>query len=185
METPQTDTLKPRTIANAPDAAKPILEKIQKSYGFIPNLMATFANSPAVLEGYLSMDAAWEKGSFSAQERQLILLAASVENRCAYCMAAHSTILKDMMKIDPAVVTAVRSRQTLSDRRQDALVTTVRELVAERGHLSEATRKRFFDQGFSSVQLMEVLIGIALKTVSNYLDHFNPTEIDAAFSANR
>ncbi len=175
------NSLKPQTIQSAPDASKPYLQEIQKGYGFIPNLMATFANSPAVLEGYLALDHAWGKGTLTAQERQLILLTVSVENSCGYCTAAHSTVLKGMMKVDPAIVHAIRSKVSIGDAKKDALVAVVRELVSERGHISEVTQKKFFDQGYTPVQLMEVLVGLALKTISNYLDHLNPVEIDAGF----
>jgi AhpD family alkylhydroperoxidase len=57
-------------------------------------MMAIFANNPAVLQGYLALDAVFEKGSFTPRERQIILLAASVENHCNYCAAAHSTIVE-------------------------------------------------------------------------------------------
>jgi uncharacterized peroxidase-related enzyme len=176
-------TLKALTIENAPEGSKPTLQAIQKGFGFIPNLMATFANSPAVLEGYMAMDHAWEKSSLSPLDRQLILLAASVENSCDYCTAAHSTILVGMMKVDRKITKAIRGRTSTGDAKKDALIAVVRELISERGRISEATQKRFADQGYTSVQLMEILIGIALKTVSNYLDHFNPTELDAAFKA--
>lgn len=175
--------LKPQTIESAPQASQPALQAIQKGFGFIPNLMATFANSPAVLEGYMAMDHAWEKSSLSPSDRQLILLTVSVENACGYCAAAHSTILKGMMKVDAKIVQGIRGRTSTGDAKRDALVATVRELVSERGQLSEATQKRFLDQGYTPVQLMEILIGIALKTVSNYLDHLNPVALDQAFQA--
>jgi alkylhydroperoxidase family enzyme len=150
----------PQTIATAPDATKPILEQIKKSYGFIPNLMAIFANSPTVLEGYLALDSIWEKSSFPPRERQLILLAASVENDCDYCVAAHS----------------------VPDAKINALVTLVKEIVRERGYASEETIHRFIAAGYRKEQVMELLIGIALKTISNYLDHISPAPIDQAFA---
>lgn len=177
------ESLKPLTVETAPAQARATLQALQKAFGFIPNLMATFAHSPAVLEGYLAMDHAWEKSSLSPSDRQIILLAASVENSCGYCTAAHSTVLTGMMKVDRKVTKAIRGGSSTGDAKRDALVALVRELVSQRGHLSEATRKRFLDHGYTPVQLMEVLIGIALKTLSNYLDHFNPTEIDPAFKA--
>ncbi|MFX5510123.1 hypothetical protein ABTD49_19735, partial [Acinetobacter baumannii] len=73
-----------------------------------------------------------------------------------------------MMKVDKKVAQAIQNRGSTGDPKKDALVASVRELISERGQISEATRKRFADQGYSSVQLMEVLIGIALKTVTNY-----------------
>ena len=174
--------LNPLKIEEAPEGSKANLQALHKSLGFVPNLMATFANSPAVLEGYMAMDKAFEKSSLKPVDRQLVLLAASVENNCEYCKAAHSTILASL-KVDKKIIKAVRSRTSTGDSKKDALVDVVRELVSERGAISEATQKRFFGQGYTSVQLMEILLGIALKTVSNYLDHFNPTELDSVFKA--
>lgn len=173
--------LTPLTTETASDKAKPILAQIKKSYGFVPNLMATFANSPAVLEGYVGLDKSWEGSSLSSVERQLILLAVSVQNECGYCTAAHSTVLKGGLRVSAETVKAVRQGNPLQDPKHDALVRLTREIVAERGHVSEATMKRFLDAGYNGTQVMEVLIGVALKTISNYLDHMNPVPLDAAF----
>jgi uncharacterized peroxidase-related enzyme len=176
--------LTPQTIATAPEGSKPALEQIQKGFGFIPNLMATFANSPAALNAYLSMEAVWEKQStLTPKERQMVLLTASVENHYNYCKAAHSTVLKGMMKVDAAIVNAIREKKVLSDSKLDALVNFTRELVQERGYVSENVKAEFLNQGYSEAQMMEVIIGVALKTVSNYTDHINPVEIDAGFKA--
>ena len=85
MSTATNTLYTPLTIATAPEASRPVLENIQKSFGFIPNLLAVFANNPTVLQGYLVLDALYEKGSFTPREQQLILLAVSVENHCNYC----------------------------------------------------------------------------------------------------
>lgn len=173
-------TLTPQTVESAPQGSKAILQAIQKRNGFIPNLMATFASSPALLNGYVGLDTAWQKSSFSALERQLILLAASVENRCGYCIATHATALKDL-KVNPQCILAVRNRGSLGNQRLDALVMLTRELVLERGFVAPNTRRRFVAAGFNEVALMEVLIGVALKVMSNYLDNLAPIAIDAAF----
>jgi uncharacterized peroxidase-related enzyme len=173
--------LNPVTIQTAPAESRPTLEKIQKGFGFIPNLMATFANSPTVLNGYMALDAIYEKGTFSPVERSLILLAASVVNECGYCTAAHSTVLKAFMKVPADVVAAVREGKALSDPKFDALVKYTREVVETRGHVSESTINHFLSAGYAAPQAMEVLVGVALKTISNYLDHINPTTIDDAF----
>lgn len=174
--------LSPLTIETAPAESRATLEGIKKGFGFIPNLMATFANSPTVLHGYLAMDSVWEKGTFTPQERNLILLAASVENECGYCTAAHSTILKGFLHTPVEVVAAVRSGTPLVDAKLNALVTLTKEIVAQRGHVSEATVDAFLAAGYTAPQVMEVLIGVALKTISNYLDHINPATLDAAFA---
>lgn len=176
-------TLNPLTIESAPEGSKETLQAIQKGFGFIPNLMATFANSPAVLNGYMGLDAAWGQSSLTPKEQQIILLVTSVENNCRYCTAAHSTILKSMMKTDPAIVKAVRHRTEIPDLKLNALALFTREVVAERGRVSEDTKNRFIAVGFNEISMMEVLVGVALKTISNYLDHLNPTTVDPAFIA--
>jgi uncharacterized peroxidase-related enzyme len=173
----------PLTVATAPEASKPILENIQKAFGFVPNLMATFANSPAVLQGYLAMDGVFEKGTFTPVERQLILLAASLENNCDYCVAAHSTIAKGFLHAPAETIATVREGKTLVDQKQDALVNLVREIVRERGFASPATVEAFLAAGYQKPQVMELLLGVALKTVSNYLDHLSLATIDQAFAA--
>lgn len=183
MNTATESLFAPLTIANAPETSRPYLERIQKANGFIPNLMAIFANSPSVLEGYLALDAVYEKGSFTPRERQIILLATSVENNCNYCTAAHSTILKGPLHAPAEIVSAVRQGTTLPDAKLNALVTLVKELVRERGYAKEETIQSFIAAGYRKEQVMELLLGIALKTISNYLDHISPAPIDPVFTA--
>ena len=176
-----TETLfAPLTIETAPQTSKPALEEIQKSLGFIPNLMATFANSPTVLEGYLTLSAVFEKGSFTPRERQIILLAASVENNCNYCAAVHSQIANTLLRTPAEVMAAVHNNTPVPDAKLNALVSLVRELVRERGYAKERTIQKFLAAGYKKEQVMELLVGIALKTISNYLDHISPTPLDHA-----
>lgn len=177
------NALKPLTVETAPEGSKETLQAIQNGFGFIPNLMATFANSPAVLTGYMGLDAAYAKSSLTPKEQQLILLVVSTENNCRYCTAAHSTILKHMMKVSPDLVSAVRAKSEIPDAKLNALAKFTRELVSERGFVSEKTKQNFVASGYSDVAMMEVLMGVALKTISNYLDHLNPTPIDQSFES--
>jgi uncharacterized peroxidase-related enzyme len=151
----------PLAIASAPEASKPVLENIQKSFGFIPNLMAIFANNPTVLQGYLTLDAIYEKGSFTPRERQLILLAASVENHCNYCAAAHATIAKGALHTPADVVAAVRNNTPVPDAKLNALVSLVKELVRGRGYAKDETLQNFIAAGYKKEQVMELLLGIA------------------------
>lgn len=185
MNNATSNLLLPLTVAAAPAASQPVLEGIKKSFGFIPNLMATFANSPAVLKGYLALDAEWEQSAFTPAERQLVLLTASVENECGYCTAAHSTIAKAFLKIPAATVAAVRTGVPTGVEKTDALVALTREIVSRRGHVDADTIARFLAAGFSKPQVMELLLGVALKTISNYLDHVNPAPLDAAFAGEK
>jgi uncharacterized peroxidase-related enzyme len=171
----------PQTVESAPEQSRPILQNINKAFGFIPNLMATFANNPSVLQGYLALDGAFEKGSFTPVERQFILLAASVENKCGYCTAAHSTLAKGFLHAAPEVVSAIRNGTPIADKKTNALVNLTREIVRERGFVKQETVDAFLNAGYRKEQVMELLLGVALKTISNYLDHISPTALDQAF----
>ena len=175
----------PQTVESAPENSKPILQNVNKAYGFIPNLIATFANNPSVLEGYLALDGVFEKGSFTPVERQLVLLAASVENNCNYCTAAHSTIAKGFLNAAPEIVSAIRNGTPIADKKTNALVNLTREIVRERGFVKQQTIEAFLSAGYRKEQVMELLLGVALKTISNYLDHISPTPLDQAFEAEK
>ena len=132
----QISLLPPVSVETAPERSRPLLENIQKSFKFIPNLFGVFANSPAMLEGYLGLEKTFGKGSLSPVERQIVLLSASVENRCDYCIAAHSTLLKAFLHVPAEVVSAVRSNEPVSDPKLAALIALTKEIVTERGHVS-------------------------------------------------
>lgn len=171
----------PLGLDTAPEKSRPLLEKTRKSYKFIPNMFGTFANSPVLLEGYLGLEGVFEKGSLTGAERHLVLLAASIENDCNYCVAAHSAVLKAFLHVPAEVVSAVRSNLPLPDPKSNALVALTREMIAKRGRVGAQTIENFLAAGYRKDQILEVLIGVALKTMSNYTDHISPNVLDPAF----
>jgi uncharacterized peroxidase-related enzyme len=172
--------LSPLTIDNAPAASRPGLEAVRRQLGFIPNLFATFAESPTLLSGYLALAGAVSKGSLSAVERQIVLIAVSAENDCEYCVAAHSTVA-GMLRASAALVQAIREGAPTTDSRIDALVSFVRTTVRTRGNVPDGTVEAFLAHGFTKDQLGEVMLGIGLKTISNYFNAVAGTPLDDAF----
>lgn len=169
------------TNENAPEESKPLLNAAKENFGFIPNLLGEFAESPAVLEGYLKLNEIVGKTDFTPKEQQLAILAVSVENQCHYCSAVHSTILKNQLDVDETVVEAVRNGEQLINKKLDALVTYVRNAVAQRGFVEEADIQAFIDAGYTKRQVLEVNLVIALKTISNYTNHLAHTPLDEPF----
>lgn len=172
------------TITDAPEPSKPLLEKVQKSLGFIPNLYATFAESAAVLGGYLALSASLDKGALSASERQLVEIAVSTENRCTYCVAAHSTIA-EMVRARPEIVTAVRTGALTGDPRIDALVAFTRAVVANKGFVPDTAVAAFLGAGYSKAQLLEVVGHVGLKVIANYVHALAKFPVDEAFQQQR
>ena len=95
------------TVETALPDARPLLEGPPRQLGFLPNLLAGLSNSPETLASYLDLAKHFSKVGLTGIEMQTVLVVASVENACAYCVAAHSTFATSM-KIDPAVLTALR-----------------------------------------------------------------------------
>lgn len=173
----------PATTETAPEGSRANLSAVAQKYGFTPNLIATMANSPALVQGYLDLDAQFNRTGFTPSERQIILLTVSSVNDCGYCIAAHSTIAKGMLKVDAVIVAAIRAGQPVADPKLNALVNLVREIIEARGHASPTTVEAFLAAGYQSEQLLELLLGVAIKTISNYLVHLSPIELDVPFQA--
>src|SRR5574341_906443 len=108
------------TPDTAPADAKPALASVQSKMGFIPNLYGKLATAPAALDAYLTLSGIYDKTSLSPAERQTVLLAASVENKCGFCVAAHSAGAK-RAKAPQEVVAAIRERRPVPDPRLGAL----------------------------------------------------------------
>ena len=175
--------LNQQTIESAPEASRPLLEGAQASFGFIPNLLATFANSPAVLEGYLGVSGAFGKSSLSATEQEVVTISASIENGCTYCVAGHTTI-GQMRKVEAGVLNALRDQATLTDPKLEALRDFTLAVVRDRGWVREESQQAFLDAGYTSAQALEVVLGVTMKTLSNYTNHLAETPLDSAFEAN-
>jgi uncharacterized peroxidase-related enzyme len=171
------------TIETAPAASRPLLEGIQRSFGFVPNLFGVFAESPAALRGALAIYEAFSKSSLSPAEQQIVMLAVSEANDCEYCVAAHSTIAKRMVKVDPALIDAARRRLPLVDAKLDALVKFTRKLVEQRGIVADADVAAFLEAGYTKAQIVEVLLGVGMKTFNNYVDHIAHTPLNDQFKA--
>jgi len=171
------------TVESAPAGSRPQLEGIARSFGFVPNLFAVFAESPAALQGALAIFQAFSSSSLSPAEQQLVMLAVSEANDCQYCVAAHSTLAKRFAKVDPALVSATRRREPLADAKLDALVAFTRKVVEQRGMLAAAEVQAFLDAGYTKAQVIEVLLGVGMKTFNNYVDHIAHTPLNDQFKA--
>jgi len=166
---------------DAPAASRELLDQAQRYFGFVPNLLACMAHSPSALRAYLNTNIFFQYGTLTPAEQQVVLLTASQENKSAYCSASHSALARFFVDVPGEAIAAIESGQPLSDPRLNALVNLTRELVAQKGHAAQQVIDAFFESGYSKDKLLEVLIGIGLKTVSNYFHHVSPVEIDSQF----
>ncbi|MGE3680203.1 MAG: carboxymuconolactone decarboxylase family protein [Bdellovibrionales bacterium] len=172
-------------VNSAPADSKVLLEGVQKKFGFVPNLMKVFAESPVALQAYGAVSEILEKSSFSPIERQLVLLAVSYANKCEYCVAVHSMISKNTPEVDKQDVEKLRQGEPLTNKKLDILVQFTKQLVSERGFVSEAEQKKFLNAGYTPQNILEILVAIGLKTISNYTNHLAQTPLDEAFQSEK
>ena len=164
----------------APEGSKPILGAVQKNWGFVPNLIRLLADAPAAVEAYTSLGEIFEKTSFSNTEKQAVLLAVSQVNGCEYCLAAHSTIA-GMKKVPADVIEAASSGGTFADAKLDVLAKLTRSITETRGWPEQGLLDAFYAEGYSTANYLELLVGVTMKTLSNYVNHQANTPIDEAF----
>lgn len=177
-------TFKLHNLDSAPAGSLPILDAANKGLGFIPNLYAHLASSPATLQAYKQLGALLEQSALTPEEQQAVLITVSVENRCAYCVAAHSFMARNMVKVAADRISALRSGSPLPDVKLNVLVTFTRAVVRERGWVADSSElKAFFAAGYTQQHALEVLLGVAMKTLSNYTNHLTDTPLDAAFAS--
>jgi len=164
-----------------PESQK-VLDSIEARLGFVPNLFATLAQQPGVIEAFVALDGAFSETSLTAIERQTILLAASVANDGRYCVAGHSIFGRSIGMPEQAI-SAIRSGGKVADERLSALHTFVGRLIQARGHAKPEDIDALARSGFSREQTMEIIMGITVKMFSNYVDSALQLTLDEQFEA--
>ncbi|WP_428028012.1 carboxymuconolactone decarboxylase family protein [Altererythrobacter sp.] len=158
------------------EAVSSLFNAIRQKMGGVPNILRTMAQSPAALEAYLGFSGAIGNGRFTAAQSELAALAAAGENSCDYCASAHSALGK-MAGLDQPDMQQVIAGGNL-DGGDGAIVTLTRQILNQRGVLSDADVEAFYAAGFDEGHLVELIALTALNIFTNYFNHIAATEID-------
>lgn len=165
------------SIEAAPAGTQPLLQAVKQQLGSVPNLFRVIASSPAALEGYLGLNGALAKGSLDAETRERIAIAVAELNGCAYCLSAHSFMGKNLAKLDDAEIAANRHGAS-NDPKADAALRFATRLVLERGHVSDTDLASVKAAGFDDGEIIEIVLHVALHTLTNYVNEVAKTAID-------
>lgn len=169
------------TIHTAPEASRALLDASNKEWGFIPTLHAILAESAPTLEGYQRLFGLVSQSSFSPAEQQVIYLAVNVLHECEYCTAGH-TYLARMVKLPEDTIEALRAGESIADAHLQTLREFAEAVVRERGFVGDDVVQRFIDAGFTEAQVLEVVLIVATKTISNYVNHIAHTPSESFMS---
>jgi len=164
----------------APEGSKPLLEKSNAAFGRLPGLHKVMAESPQLLEGYQMLHKLFQETEFDADELTVVWQAINVEHECHYCVPAHTGIAK-MMKVSDEITNALRDETPLPNEKLEALRTFTIQMVRERGNVSQEQMQAFFDAGYSHRAVLDVVLGLSQKVMSNYINHMAETPVDEVF----
>jgi len=167
----------PATVDAAPTAAQPLLDGVKAKLGSVPNLFRLLAVSPAALEGYLGLSGALSKGSLDALTRERIALAVAEFNGCGYCTSAHAFIGRNMAGLSDAEIAANRNGDS-TDARAAAAVKFAVKVVEARGQVSDTDVASIRLAGYSDAEVVEIVLHVALNTLTNYVNEVAETTID-------
>lgn len=170
------------TRESAPEGSHGVMDAYTERFGFVPNLINILAESPAATQGYAHTYGLLADTDFSPAEQQLLFLTISRTNGCTYCVSAH-TMAGTMVGLDNDTIDAVRDGRPILDPKLAALSGFAVKVVEKRGHLSRDVINDFLTAGYSKAQILEVLLAVATKTISNYMNHIAETPLDEPFAA--
>jgi len=170
------------TKATAPAAARPALEQLERSVGMIPNLAATMATSPTLLQGFATLRETVHRGSLGPRIRELLSLSNAVMNGCPYCTAIHATFAR-AAGVSAADLDAVRAGGLPADAREAAAVSFSRALLLQRGAVSGHELEAFLRTGFERQHALEMVAVLAASVMANYSGRLTHPEPDDAIRA--
>tara|TARA_R110002096_G_scaffold159011_3_gene324587 strand:+ start:13208 stop:13762 length:555 start_codon:yes stop_codon:yes gene_type:complete len=172
-----TDKFPQHQFETAPEASRDLLNQVQGDFGMIPNLERTLASAPPALEGYVQLWDLFAKTTLTPIEQQVVYQTANFLNNCTYCVPWH-TLLSKNAGMKPEDVEALRQGTPLSDPKLEALRRFTASLIEHRGHPPMEERDAFWEAGYSDTQAMEVILGLAVKLISNYTNGIAETPLD-------
>ncbi|MBO1896135.1 MAG: carboxymuconolactone decarboxylase family protein [Shewanella sp.] len=168
------------TVDTAPEGSKAMLEGAKKQMGMVPNLFGVLAESPSTLQAYQQLHQAFLDTSFNPEELTVVWQTINVEHECGYCVPAHTGIAHSM-KVDPALTEALRNKAAMPTAKLQALQDATLSIVRNRGNISEVELAAFYAAGYGQQQVLEIILGLSQKVISNYTNHVAKTPVDDAF----
>lgn len=165
---------------SAPEDSKPLLEKSQEVFGRIPGLHAVMAEAPTVLDGYQKLHQLVLDSSFDNDETTVVWQTINVEHACHYCVPAHTGIAKSM-NVSDDIINALRDETPLPSEKLEALRTFTLAVTRKRGNVSSEDTDAFYQAGYERRHVLEVILVLSQKVISNYINHIAETPVDAPF----
>ncbi len=155
---------------------KQLFDEVRARLGSVPNVFRVLGNAPAALEGYLNFSAALAGGSFNARVREQIAVAVAESNLCRYCLCAHTLIGGKVGLTEEEIADA--GHAVAKTPKTDAILKLARNVVVERGEVSDAELEQAHASGLTDGEIVETVANVALNILTNYVNHVARTVVD-------
>ncbi len=144
------------TTKSAPAASRPILDGIASDLGFVPNMAATIATSPALLSAFDGLRRAGGSAELDATSREVAGVAVGVAVDNHYGVAFHSTVLA-RLGVDEADIEQMRDGRPPADDKLAAVYDLARQIVVDRGRVDDGAVARAQQAGYSRSEILEIV----------------------------
>jgi len=119
-----------------------------------------------------------------ARTRARIALVVAEANGCGYCLSAHTYLGARFHGLDAAELDANRDGRS-SDPKAEAALRFAALVVQRRGQVTDADVAAVRDAGFDDAQVVEIVLHVALNTLTNLVNNTLGTEVDFPLVAPR
>lgn len=152
------------------------LEAIRSAWGAVPELGRVVARSKPLTRALLAFDRELGRGRFTGAFAEQIDIAVANENRCPYCLAAHTAAGRALGLDDKALADARTGRA--ADPRQAAALTFAQAVARDRGHVGSDELAAARAAGWADAGLVELVGHVIASTLTNYLHHLSDVPVD-------
>lgn len=175
MSTGTDSRFQEHTVHSAAERIRPTLRKLQTKFGRIDPAVARIANSPELLEAFLTANSFFERTSLAPLERETLVMTVASRNGCHVCIDMHTGMLR-RLDADSALISTLRAGDIVDDRRLAALQRFVHAVMDTAGGVTDEQLAAFTDAGFDREQALAVVLGIGTYTLSTFANRMTRVE---------
>jgi AhpD family alkylhydroperoxidase len=161
--------------ATTPEEAE-ALAAIRSAWGAVPQLGRVIARSRPLTRAMLAFDRELSRGRFTGAFAEQLDIAVANENRCAYCLAAHTAAGRAFGLDEQALADARVGRAV--DPKQAAALSFVQAVVRERGEVKDSDLAAVRAAGWTDADVVELVGHAIASTLTNYLHHLSDVPVD-------
>jgi uncharacterized peroxidase-related enzyme len=159
-----------------PDGARSILGNVGAQFGFVPNMFATLASNPTVLDVVMTLQGSLSR-VLDAKTRHTIALAVSQANGCDYCLAVHTYVSSKFGGMSSDDINLARAGGSVDPKRA-AVARFAQQVVNSRGQVSDADLAAVRGAGYSDPQILAIVTVAVQVLLTNFINNVNQTDVD-------